>query len=56
MIGKIVYITDKKSIYFGEWGRVIASNEDGEYYVAIADGTDTLPIFSRNQFRIRKGE
>lgn len=54
IINKIVYITDKESIYFGEWGRVLAATEDGEFYVAIADGTDTLPIFNRKQFKIKK--
>ena len=54
MIGKIVYITDKESIYYGEWGRVVSVNEDGEYLIAIANGTDSLPIFDRKQFKIRK--
>lgn len=51
LIGKKVYITDTESIYFGEWGTVV--DFDGEvYYVAIADGKTSLPIFDRDQFRV----
>lgn len=51
LIGKIAYITDKNSIYFGEWGRI--TDFDGEvYYVAIADGKDAQPIFDRDQFKV----
>ena len=53
IIGKIAYIRDKDSIYFGEWGRIIDCNEDGEYFIAIADG-DNAPIFDRDQFRLRR--
>ena len=57
LIGRKVYITDTDSIYFGEWG--IIKDFDGEvYYIAIANGKDSLPIFDRDQFkvpRIRKG-
>ena len=50
-IGKKCYITDKESIYFGEWG--IIKDFDGEYYyVAIADGKSTLPVFGRSEIRI----
>ena len=52
-VGKKCYITNKDSIYFGEWG--IIKHFDGEYYhVAIANGTDTLPIFERDEIRIPK--
>ncbi len=53
LIGEKVYITDKKSIYYGEWG--IIKDYDGEYYyIAIASGTDSLPIFKRNEFKLRR--
>lgn len=53
LIGKKVYITDKLSQYYNEWGIIKAYG--GEYYhVAIANGTDSLPIFSRDQFRVAK--
>jgi hypothetical protein len=51
MIGKKCYITDKESIYYGEWG--IIRDFDGEYYhVAIADGGNSYPVFTRNEIRI----
>lgn len=57
LIGKIAYITDPDSIYYGEWGRIVGF--DGEvYYLAIADGKGAEPIFDRDQFkipRIRQG-
>jgi hypothetical protein len=55
LIGKKVFITDPDSIYFGEWG--IIADFDGEvYYVNIAGGKDSQPIFNRDQFRVpRKG-
>lgn len=50
-IGKKCYITNKDSIYYGEWGIIKAF--DGEYYhVAIADGKSSLPIFERDEIRI----
>jgi len=50
---KKVQITDKESIYYGEWG--IIKKYDGEYYhIAIANGEDDLPIFNRDQFKICK--
>ena len=54
LVGKIVYITDSASIYFGEWGRVI-DQDDGDYYVAIAEGMDSVPVFCRNQFKVKRG-
>lgn len=55
MIGKIAYITDRSSIYFGEWGEIV--DYDGEvYYIAIACGKDSVPIFDRDQFRVRRTE
>jgi len=51
MIDKIVIIKCKESIYNGEWG--IIKYFDGEYYhIAIADDTEHLVIFQRNEFRI----
>lgn len=51
LIGRRVYIIDKDSIYFGEWG--IVTDYDGEaYHIRIADGSDSVPIFDRSQFRV----
>ena len=51
LIGKKFYITDKNSIYYNEWG--IIKDYDGEFYhVAIANGTNTMPIFDRKQIKI----
>lgn len=50
-IGKRCYIKNKNSLYFVEWG--IIKNFDGDvYYVAIANGTDSMPIFSRKEIHI----
>lgn len=55
LIGKKVYITDSNSIYFGEWG--IIDSFDGEvYFVRIADGKGSMPIFDRDQFRVPRKE
>lgn len=55
-IGKMCYITDKYSIFNGEWG--VIKDFDGEYYhIAIANGALTLCIFTRKDIRIpRKQE
>lgn len=55
LVGRKVYITDKESIYFGEWGEIMFY--DGEiYHIAIAKGKTSLVIFDRDQFRVpRKG-
>ena len=51
LIGKRAIITDPESIYHGEWG--IIADYDGEvYYIKIANGNDTQPIFDREQFRV----
>ena len=51
LIGKYVIITDKESIYHGEWG--IIDFFDGEcYHIKIANGSDSVPMFDRDQFRI----
>ena len=51
LIGKKVYITDKESWFFGEWG-IIQEAYGGEYVVAIANGSDSMPILERWQFRL----
>ena len=53
-IGKIVTITDKYSIYCGEWGIVKDVDEDNYYTVAIAGDTTSMPIFHRSQIKIRR--
>ena len=53
LIGRTVDITDHESFYCGEWGTIIAQDEDG-YHIAIANGTDSVPLFDRNQFRVKK--
>ena len=51
LIGKIAHITDKDSIYFGEWG--VIDYFDGEvYYIKIANGGDSVPVFDRDQFKV----
>ena len=51
LIGLKVDITDKDSVYYKEWG--IIKDYDGEYYyIAIANGDDSLPIFDRGQIKI----
>lgn len=51
LIGKTVYITDPESIYYGEWG--IVDSFDGDvYYIRIANGYDSIPIFDRDQFKV----
>ena len=54
LIGKRAIITDKESIYHDEWG--IIDDFDGEvYYIKIANGSSSVPIFNRDQFRVRRG-
>lgn len=51
LIGKKVYITDRESIYFDEWG--IVDYFDGDcYHIKIASGSNSVPIFDRNQFKV----
>jgi hypothetical protein len=53
LIGKTAYITNRDSQYYNEWGTI--QYYDGDYYhIAIADGKDNLPIFSRDEFKIRR--
>ncbi len=54
LAGQKVYITDKESIYFDEWGTVV--DFDGEcYHVAIANGKSAV-IFNRNQFKVPRNK
>lgn len=49
LIGEKVYITEKESIYCGEWG--IVYYYDGEYYhIGIAGEKKNWVIFQRNEF------
>lgn len=51
LIGKRAIITDKESIYHGEWG--IIDHFDGEcYHIKIANGSSMVPMFDRDQFRV----
>lgn len=54
LLGRKVYITDKESIYCGEWG--IVDDYDGDvYYIRIADGSSahySVPVFERSQFKV----
>lgn len=55
LIGKVAFITDRDSIYYGEWGTIV--DFDGDvYYIAIANGMDSIPIFDRDQFRVRRSK
>lgn len=59
LIGKIVDITDKESIYYNEWGIII--KYDGEHY-HIAIACETLEtakqygsvIFRKKEFKVRR--
>lgn len=54
-IGRKCFVKDKDSQYYDEWG--IIKHYDGEFYhVAIANGTDSMPVFNRSQIRISKTE
>lgn len=53
LIGKEVTIINKESIYYHEWGTI--QDYDGEfYYINIANGTDSVPVFDRKEFRLNK--
>ncbi len=51
LIGKVAYITDKDSIYCGEWG-TIADFDGDVYYIKIANGGESIPVFDRDQFKV----
>lgn len=53
LINSTVIVKDKDSIYYNEWGRIIYIDDD-LYYVAIADGKDSIPVFERSQLKIKK--
>ena len=48
-IGDMVYIRDSNSIYNGEWG-IIKRIDGDDYYIAINNGTDSIPVFNKDQF------
>lgn len=51
LIGKRAIITDPESMYCGEWG--IIDHYDGDvYHIKIANGSDSVPVFDRNQFKV----
>lgn len=54
LIGRQVTITDRESFHYGDWGTII--DFDGEYYyVAMFGDASDAPIFSRNEFKVKKG-
>ena len=53
LVGKFVDIIDEDSDYYGMWGKIIAQDEDGLYHIAICCGTNSIPVFERNQFRVK---
>lgn len=56
LIGRRVYITNRDSIYFDEWGIVDAFDGDW-YYVRIAADLHSTVVFKRDEFRApRKGD
>lgn len=54
MIGKRAEIKDRSSWYFGEWGTIIDVDDDGCFYIAIADDKTSVPVFTRDQIKIRR--
>jgi len=55
VVGDKVIITDKDSIYYKEWGRIIKFDVD-YFHIAIADGNDSLSVFDRDQFKKWNGK
>lgn len=51
LVGKRVYIIDKESIYYGEWG-IVAHYDGDSYHIRIANGSDSVPVFDRKQFMV----
>ncbi len=55
MIGRRVYIKNRDSIYFNDWGIVV--DYDGKYYhVAIFNDKNCTVIFERNELHIPRKE
>ena len=53
LIGKEVTITEPTSIHYGDWG--IVKDFDGEYYyVAMFNDESDMPVFIRDEFRVRR--
>ena len=43
------------SFFSGDWGVIqYIDEEDDEYHVAIANGNDSMPMFSRNELKLMK--
>ena len=53
LIGRQVTITDKDSWARGEWG-IIKYIDNDDYYIAIANDSDSTLVFKRNEFRVHK--
>lgn len=54
LIGKEATITNKESFHCGDWGTII--DFDGEYYyIAIFGDLNDVPVFERNEFKVKKG-
>lgn len=51
--GRKAYITNRDCIYYGEWG-IIEAYIDGLYYIRIANGGDSVPVFARNEFLVKR--
>lgn len=55
LVQKKCYITNKDSIYYGEWGIITAFDGDA-YYVAIAGEYNSQPTFYRDEFVVRRNK
>ena len=53
---KRVFITNKDSMYYGEWGTVIYVDSDYFYGIAIADDVNNVPEFTRDEIRIPRNQ
>ena len=52
--GTKVIIKDKDSVWYDEWGTVVGHDEDGYYFVAIANDDKMCPEFQRSELKIVK--
>jgi len=52
LIGKEATITDKNSIYYGEWG-IIRHFDGDRFHIAMWNGNEEM-VFDRNEFKIRR--
>ena len=53
MIGRIAYITNIESIFYGEWG-VVKFFDGDAYHIAIANDDRIANVFDRNEFVIKR--